>query len=177
MSTTNGIIASRPSSAPDCIAPIFRWRRFLTLSYGERRLVLLARTLAWAPKLLLLDEIFNGLDAPNRERVQHCLRSLSRSSLPWVLTSHRPEDIPAQATHLCRLEAGRITLQARLSARARRGLGMPVVAIPPAPVLWRWEFATALAGGRIAGTRCDAPAGRIRRRRCAHRPAPRLGLA
>ena len=91
-------------------------RRFLTLSYGERRLVLLARTLAWAPKLLLLDEIFNGLDAPNRERVQHCLRSLSRSSLPWVLTSHRPEDIPAQATHLCRLEAGRITLQARLSA-------------------------------------------------------------
>jgi molybdate transport system ATP-binding protein len=112
-------------------------RRFLTLSYGERRLVLLARTLAWAPKLLLLDEIFNGLDAPNRERVQHCLRSLSRSSLPWVLTSHRPEDIPAQATHLCRLEAGRITLQARLSARARRGLGMPVVAIPPAPAATR----------------------------------------
>ena len=103
-------------------------RRFLTLSYGERRLVLLARALAWAPKLLLLDEIFNGLDAANRERVQHCLRSLSRSSLPWVLSSHRPEDIPAQATHLCRLQAGRITLQARLSARARRALGKGPVA-------------------------------------------------
>jgi ABC-type molybdenum transport system ATPase subunit/photorepair protein PhrA len=69
-------------------------RRFLTLSYGERRLVLLARALAWRPKLLLLDEPFNGLDAVNRERVQHCLSVLSRSSLPWVLASHRAEDIP-----------------------------------------------------------------------------------
>jgi len=95
-------------------------RRFLTLSYGERRLVLLARALAWAPKLLLLDELFNGLDGRNRERVQHCLRALSRSSLPWVLTSHRIEDIPQAATHLCRLEGGRITLAAPLDARARR---------------------------------------------------------
>jgi molybdate transport system ATP-binding protein len=95
-------------------------RRFLTLSYGERRLVLLARALAWAPKLLLLDEIFNGLDVPNRARVQHCLQLLSRSALPWVLTSHRPEDIPASATHLCELAAGRITRRSRLGVRTRR---------------------------------------------------------
>jgi molybdate transport system ATP-binding protein len=97
-------------------------RRFLTLSYGERRLVLLARALAWRPKLLLLDEIFNGLDARNRERAQHCLSWLSQSALPWVFTSHRAEDIPSLATHLCRLEAGRITLQARLGPHARRAL-------------------------------------------------------
>src|ERR1700686_4090660 len=103
-------------------------RRFLTLSYGERRLVLLARALAWAPKLLLLDELFNGLDTRNRERVLHCLRVLARSSLPWVLASHRAEDIPPLATHLCRLEAGRITMQARLGGRARRALGAAVVA-------------------------------------------------
>ena len=105
-------------------------RRFLTLSYGERRLVLLARALAWAPKLLLLDELFNGLDARNRQRVQHCLCALSRSSLPWVLTSHRIEDIPQAATHLCRLEGGRITLATALNARARRVLpaGRPMAA-------------------------------------------------
>jgi molybdate transport system ATP-binding protein len=95
-------------------------RRFLTLSYGERRLVLLARALAWRPKLLLLDEPFNGLDAGNRERVQHCLSVLSRSALPWVLASHRAEDIPVFATHLCRLQAGRIIGQRRLRRRARR---------------------------------------------------------
>jgi len=91
-------------------------RRFLTLSYGERRLVLLARALAWAPKLLLLDELFNGLDGINRQRVQHCLRVLARSALPWVLTSHRVQDIPVFATHLCRIERGRITHSGPLDA-------------------------------------------------------------
>jgi molybdate transport system ATP-binding protein len=89
-------------------------RRFLTLSYGERRLVLLARALASRPKLLLLDELFNGLDAENHARVQHCLKILSRSSLPWILATHRDRDIPAQATHLCRLRAGRIWSRRRL---------------------------------------------------------------
>jgi len=93
-------------------------RRFLSLSYGERRLALLARALASQPRLLLLDELFNGLDTVNRKRVQQCLRELSRSSLPWVLSTHRTEDIPAQATHLCRLEAGRMMAPRRLTARA-----------------------------------------------------------
>jgi molybdate transport system ATP-binding protein len=95
-------------------------RRFLTLSYGQRRLVLLARALAWRPKLLLLDEPFNGLDAVNRARVRHCLSVLSRSLLPWVLASHRAEDIPPSATHLCHLQAGRVTRQTHLERRAQR---------------------------------------------------------
>jgi molybdate transport system ATP-binding protein len=107
-------------------------RRFLSLSYGERRLVLLARALASRPRLLLLDELFNGLDAVNRVRVQQCLRELSRSSLPWVLCTHRTEDIPTQATHLCRLEAGRL-LRRRLTARAAANVEpLHVRAIGPA---------------------------------------------
>ena len=94
-------------------------RRFLTLSYGERRLVLLARALAWRPKLLLLDEPFTGLDSHNRERVMHGLRRLSRTALPWVLSTHRLEDVPAFATHICRIEAGRITSKRRLTGRRR----------------------------------------------------------
>jgi molybdate transport system ATP-binding protein len=95
-------------------------RRFLTLSYGERRLVLLARALAWKPKLLLLDELFNGLDFANRQRVDHCLRVLSRSSLPWVLSTHRAEDIPSYATHVCELRGGRVVSQRTLRKRSRR---------------------------------------------------------
>ncbi len=50
-------------------------RRFLTLSYGERRLVLLARVLAWRAAVLILDEVATGLDALNRQRLYRLLRS------------------------------------------------------------------------------------------------------
>jgi len=95
-------------------------RRFLTLSYGQRRLVLLARALALRPKLLLLDELLNGLDTANRARVLGLLRRLARSALPWVLSTHRAEDIPPEATHLCLLERGRIRWAGRLGAARRR---------------------------------------------------------
>ncbi|MFO1401554.1 MAG: ATP-binding cassette domain-containing protein [Steroidobacteraceae bacterium] len=69
-------------------------RRFLSLSYGQRRLVLLARALAMRPGLLLFDELLNGLDGANRERVARLLAQLSRGRRPWVLSTHRAADIP-----------------------------------------------------------------------------------
>lgn len=125
-------------------------RRFLTLSYGERRLVLLARALAAAPRLLLLDEIFNGLDAANHVRMQKLLALFGRAGLPWVLSTHRVRDIPANATHLCRIDRGRIVEQAVLTRARRRALRVQ-------------ELASA------AGS---APAGRPSAR--SHRPAPAL---
>jgi molybdate transport system ATP-binding protein len=83
-------------------------RRFLTLSYGERRLTLLARSLASQPKMLLLDELLNGLDEANHERARRWLESTARSRMPWVLSTHRLEDVPASATHALVLEHGRI---------------------------------------------------------------------
>jgi molybdate transport system ATP-binding protein len=107
-------------------------RRFLTLSYGERRLVLLARALASAPKLLLLDELFNGLDAANRAQALYCLALLSRSGLPWVLSSHRAEELPPFVTHCCELQAGRIRTQRPLRMPPRR-TAVQAAARPRAP--------------------------------------------
>jgi len=89
------------------ILPLER-RPFLTLSYGERRLALVARALAAAPKLLLLDELLNGLDPTNHARAVRWLNGSARSALPWVLSTHRLEDIPGSVTHALVLEAGRI---------------------------------------------------------------------
>ncbi len=97
-------------------------RRFLTLSYGQRRLVLLARALALRPGLLLLDELLNGLDAANRMQALGLLQRLARSALPWVLATHRAEDIPPEATHLCLLGRGRIRWAGRLGTARRRSL-------------------------------------------------------
>jgi molybdate transport system ATP-binding protein len=95
-------------------------RRFLTLSYGERRLVLIARALASRPRLLLLDEVANGLDARNHARLLRWLAGTARSSMPWVFATHRRGDVPEVMTHLLELEQGRVTrVGAMHAARAR----------------------------------------------------------
>ena len=98
----------------------FARRKFLTLSYGERRLALIARALAANPLLLLLDEVFNGLDEERRRILMRYLDSSTRSRLPWVLAAHRREDLPCSVTHVLMLERGRVTYA---GARARAPLG------------------------------------------------------
>ncbi|MGH8134254.1 MAG: ATP-binding cassette domain-containing protein, partial [Steroidobacteraceae bacterium] len=63
--------------------------------------------LASRPRLLLLDEVLNGLDGINRARMLHWLARRTRR-LPWVLATHRLEDVPPAATHALVLNRGRI---------------------------------------------------------------------
>lgn len=83
-------------------------RPFLSLSYGERRLTLLARVLASQPKLLLLDELLSGLDETNHARAVRWLYDTKRAQMPWVLATHRVQDVPESATHALVIEQGRV---------------------------------------------------------------------
>ena len=85
-----------------------RRRLFLTLSYGERRRVLLARALAAQPGLLLLDEPFNGLDDSSRRTLDRELRRLSKARITVIVTGHRAEDIPRVFTRIVVLKSGRV---------------------------------------------------------------------
>lgn len=63
-------------------------RRFGELSGGQRQRVLLARSLVSCPDLIVLDEPFNGLDAPNREKLVETVQWAKRQSIACVIVTH-----------------------------------------------------------------------------------------
>jgi molybdate transport system ATP-binding protein len=93
-------------------------RTFLSLSYGQRRRVLLARAVVRKPDLLLLDEVLNGLDARGRAAFLRALRLASSPRTAWIMTSHRRGDAPANLTHVARIARGGIASITDLRAGA-----------------------------------------------------------
>jgi len=89
-------------------------RKFLSLSYGEKRLALLARALAQAPDWLLLDEFYNGLDLGYRRRIDAVLDLIRGRGQSWVATAHRAVDVPRGTRSLLELSAGRIRAVKRM---------------------------------------------------------------
>ncbi len=117
-------------------------RRFLGLSYGERRLALLARALLPRPDWLLLDEFYNGLDLAFRGRIDAVLAAAGRRGQSWVAAAHRAVDVPRGTTGLIELQRGRIRAArarrpadiaalARAADEPRRGSGPPFVWASP----------------------------------------------
>ncbi len=83
-------------------------RPFLSLSYGQKRLALLARALVQHPDWLLLDELYNGLDTAYRHRMDAILDAARRRGQSWVATAHRAIDVPRGTHHLLELVDGRV---------------------------------------------------------------------
>nr|WP_213451387.1 anchored repeat-type ABC transporter ATP-binding subunit [Micromonospora sp. NBRC 107566] len=65
-----------------------RRRPVAELSGGQRQRVLVARALALAPSILLLDEPFTGLDMPTQELLGELFASLAREGRAVLMTTH-----------------------------------------------------------------------------------------
>ncbi len=87
-----------------------------TLSDGERKRVLLARSLMADPELLLLDEPAAALDVGSREdlisRLSHLALAPDAPSI--VLVTHHVEEIPPGFTHVLLLRRGRVVARGPL---------------------------------------------------------------
>jgi molybdate transport system ATP-binding protein len=83
-------------------------RKFSSLSYGQKRLALLARAVAQAPDWLLLDEFYNGLDTQYRRRIDRVLGAARAAGRSWIVTSHRAGDVPQGTRRIMELREGRL---------------------------------------------------------------------
>ncbi len=117
----SGILANRPLTSEDearCeeIADLLDIRPFLrqaiiSLSTGEMRRTLIARALIKAPKLLILDEPFDGLDEAARQSLSESINHLMTSSVRVILVVHRLEEIVPHITHVLFIKEGQLFMQ------------------------------------------------------------------
>ncbi len=105
-------------------------REIRNLSTGEIRQVMIARALLAAPRLLIIDEPFDGLDAAARRRVGEMLSALMQGGLQMILITHHRDEILPEITHYLHLRDGRVAAQGRWrppggGSAFRSGLALP----------------------------------------------------
>jgi molybdate transport system ATP-binding protein len=82
-------------------------RNIVSLSTGELRKIHVAGALLREPKMLILDEPFEGLDVRSREELKEMINRLIRDGVQVILVTHRLDAIPSEITHvLCLNERG-----------------------------------------------------------------------
>ena len=78
---------------------------FTHLSFGERRMVLLARSMVKSPELLILDEPCQGLDQENRKLLMRLIEMIGRDTDTNLLyVTHYQDELPACIDHVLTLK-------------------------------------------------------------------------
>ena len=79
-------------------------RSFLKISYGEQRIVLLARVFVKQPQLVILDEPMHGVDVGKKRVVENIIEHYCKAAdVTLIFVSHYAEEIPqciTQEKHL-----------------------------------------------------------------------------
>lgn len=86
----------------------FANRLFSELSGGQQQRGMLARALVADPKLILLDEPFNGLDRENRDALLRLLRDLRDEGRTVIVSTHDIEIAQEACTHVLLLATGHV---------------------------------------------------------------------
>jgi len=82
---------------------------FGELSFGQQRLVLLARAAVKRPRLIILDEPCQGLDTQQRQTLLAAVdRTIRQTGASLIFVSHHEDELPRSITHVLRLKGGRI---------------------------------------------------------------------
>ena len=122
------------------------------LSGGEQQRVALARALAPAPRAMLLDEPFSGLDERLREQVRNdTLRFLREAGVPIVLVTHDADEALLMADRIALMRDGVLVQTGSPDALCRR---------PASPFVARFFGALPAFDGRVRDRAVETPVGR-----------------
>jgi ABC-type molybdenum transport system ATPase subunit/photorepair protein PhrA len=83
-------------------------RDIRSLSTGEMNTALIAKALIKRPKLLILDEPFDGLDEPSRNILARIINDLMSGNMQVILITHRFTEMIPNITHVLLLRHGKI---------------------------------------------------------------------
>ena len=83
------------------------------LSAGEMRKVLIARALVKSPRLLILDEPFEGLDEHFRKQLTKIIVDLMNQRIQIILVTHHSEEVLPEITHILCLKDCKVFLKGR----------------------------------------------------------------
>ena len=85
-------------------------QRFGTLSGGQRQRVLVARALVARPQLVMMDEPFNGLDAPSRDIITRLIAELTAGGVGVIVSTHDLSLARDVCSHACVLASRQVAL-------------------------------------------------------------------
>jgi ABC-2 type transport system ATP-binding protein len=92
-------------------------------SHGMRKKLSLAAALLPAPRLLFLDEPFEGIDAMASRQIKELLLSFVARGGTIFLTSHILEIVERLSTHIGVIARGRIVAQGTIAELRQAGTG------------------------------------------------------
>jgi iron complex transport system ATP-binding protein len=84
-----------------------------SLSQGERKKIMLARSLMTSPSILIMDEPCSGLDLFERERLLETVDRLGMQNITVLYVTHHIEEIMPMFTHVALIDDGKIIASGR----------------------------------------------------------------
>ena len=117
--TAEQLQAARKLAEELRLGPLLR-RDVQTLSQGEFRRVLIARALLGKPRLLLLDEFTDGLDAAMRATLLAAVQRAAGDGTSVLIATHRDDELLPMFQRRLVLEGGRIAAKGRKEHRRER---------------------------------------------------------
>ena len=98
----------------------WRRKRPRELSRGMQQKVQFALALVHAPRLLILDEPFSGLDPLNSALMERVIRQRKQAGTIVIFASHRMEQVEDLCDEICLIANGRVLLEGDLAEVKRR---------------------------------------------------------